>query len=40
MMNKSYGKKFANLHEIIVQTKKELNEFISLQIEDMIREGV
>jgi hypothetical protein len=38
--NSHYGKKFADLHEIIVQTKKELNEFISPQIEDVICKGV
>ena len=37
--NGSYGKKFADLHEIIIQTKKEFSQLISPDVKELICEG-
>lgn len=37
--NGSYGKKFADLRKIIIQTKKELQQLVSLDVRELICEG-
>jgi len=37
--NDSYDKKFADLRNIIIQTKKELKELVSLDVKKLICEG-